>query len=220
MDRRRRDGSPAFAARAGAFLARRRLRPLSGGSGRSSGSGVGLTLRRDAGFAATTGARWQPGGNATVISSAASARGRSGERGRAPLPISRRAGLPPFGGDHFCHRFLGPHGSGADPGRVALPMLRRRSGGGPVPPGGGLQAASAGGRSSRRANGAWAPQRRSRPCFGPHALHSRSPASAALQRIGPIGPIGRIEVWRSFSPGAEYRTRRAGAQNGGSSTRG
>ncbi len=49
---------------------------------------------------------------------------------------------------------------GADPGRVALPLLRRRSGGAPVPPGGGLRAASA--WAAEAARGGGPPSRRRR----------------------------------------------------------
>ncbi len=146
------------------------------------------------GFGADPG----PGRATTAPPSPRRRSGPAGRRARGPLrPAAEAAGElaptlagPVHGRVFRCSTGLSlaraspvPSGLGADPGRVALPLLRRRSGGGPVPPGGGRRAGSAG-RPKR--------QQRARPCRWGEGQARFSPGGGHLcQRFLGASALGR-----------------------------
>ncbi len=144
---------------------------------------------------------------------AASARaGRSGERKRADhsRACDRRAALRSVG--VISAALAWPQCVGADPGRVALPLLRRRSGGGPDPPGGGLGAASArAGRSGERKRA-----HHSRACDRRAALRPVGVISASASLVpAPWGGPGAGSRYHcSAVAAAEVRTRQAAGSGG------
>ncbi len=120
---------------------------------------------------------------------AASARGRSGERGRAPLPIRPRAGFAALRGGHFCHRLLGASALERTRGRVALLMRRRRREGGPAPR-----------PARRRAPGRFGPG-------GPKRREIRRAPSLMLRRGAFLSLRGGHSWQRSLGASALGRTR-------------